>query len=164
MMRAAHDRAARPSNCLSMLCKGTIMLPLFRLLAASLLLPVAGAVAQQLPYPQSVSASANTVQVTAPVRARWVRPDDARQIGGDYEMANGWFLRVRTTPQYIDVTIDDQKPIRLTSIARNKFVSGDGNVHMVFAQGMSHDEMTMRYRPNPALAQVIVLSSRVAQR
>ena len=163
-MRAAHDLGARLSNCLSMLCKGTIMRPLFLLLAASLLVPAAGASAQQLPYPQSASASANTVQVTAPVRTRWVRPDDARQIGGDYEMANGWFLRVRTAPYYIDVSIDDQKPIRLTAIARNKFVSGDGNVHMVFAQGMSHDEMTMRYRPDPTLAQVIVLSSRVAQR
>ena len=140
------------------------MRPLFLLLAASLLVPAAGAGAQQLPYPQSASASANTVQVTAPVRARWVRPDDARQIGGDYEMANGWLLRVRTAPYYIDVTIDDQKPIRLTAIARNKFVSGDGNVHMVFAQGMSHDEMTMRYRPDPTLAQVLVLSARVAQR
>ena len=140
------------------------MRPLFLLLAASLLVPAAGTGAQQLPYPQSDAATRNTVQVTAPVRARWVRPDDARQIGGDYEMANGWFLRVRTAPYYIDVTIDDQKPMRLTAIARNKFVSGDGNVHMVFAQGMSHDEMTMRYRPDPTLAQVIVLSSRVAQR
>jgi len=136
----------------------------FLLLATSLLVPAAGAGAQQLPYPQPAAAPRNTVQVTAPVRAIWVRPDDARQIGGDYEMANGWFLRVRTAPLHIDVTIDDQKPMRLTAIARNKFVSADGNVHMVFAQGMSHDEMTMRYRPDPALAQVTVLSSRMAQR
>lgn len=140
------------------------MRPLFLLVSVSLLAPAAGPGAQQLPYPQSDAAALNTVQVRAPVRAMWVRPDDAAQIGGEYDMPNGWLVRVRTAPLYIDVTIDDQKPIRLTATARNKFVSGDGNVNMVFAQGMSHDEMTMRYRPAPALAQVIVLSSRMAQR
>lgn len=140
------------------------MRPLSLLFPASLLVLAASAGAQQLPYPQSGAATLNTVQVTAPARTYWVRPDDAKQIGGDYELSNGWFMRVKTAPEYIEATIDKQKPIRLAAIARNKFVSADGSVHMVFAQGVWGDEMTMRYRPDPALAQVVVLTSRVAQR
>jgi hypothetical protein len=79
-------------------------------------------------------------------------------------MSNGWFMRVQTAALYIDATIDDQKPIRLVKVARNQFASGDGNVKMVFNQGMSGDEMTMSYVPDRALAQVVVLSSRMAQR
>ncbi|MFC5479739.1 hypothetical protein [Massilia suwonensis] len=140
------------------------MRPASLLFPASLLMLAASAGAQQLPYPQSGAAALNTVQVTAPARAYWVRPDDAKQIGGDYELSNGWVMRVRTAPEYIEATIDQQKPIRLAAVARHRFVSADGSVNMVFAQGTAGDEMTMRYRPDPALAQVVVLTSRVAQR
>jgi hypothetical protein len=134
------------------------------LFPASLLALAASAGAQQLPYPRPDPASVNTVQVTAPARVAWIRLEEAKQIGGEYEMSNGWFMRVETGSQHIDATIDEQKPIRLVKVARNQFASGDGSVKMVFNQGMSGDEMTMSYVPDRALAQVVVLSSRMAQR
>ena len=140
------------------------MRSLFSLFPASLLALAASAGAQQLPYPQPGAASVNTVQVTAPARTLPIRLEEARQIGGSYEMSNGWFMQVQTASYYIDATIDDQKPIRLVKVARNQFASSDGNVNMVFNQGMSGDEMTMSYVPDRALAQVVVLSSRMAQR
>jgi hypothetical protein len=134
------------------------------LFAPSLLLLAASAGAQNLPYPPSSPEPMSTVQVTASPKAVWVRPDVARQISGAYEMSNGWHMRVRTSAYHVDATIDAQRPIRLTAVARNRFVSSDGNVSMVFNQGDSGDQVTMRYRPDPRLAQVIVLSSRLAQR
>lgn len=133
------------------------------MLPASLSLLAAGAGAQNLPYPQH-TAPMSTVQVSAPVRGTWVRPEQAQLIAGTYDMSNGWSMRVRTAPRHIDATIDDRQPIRLIPVSPYKFVSGDGNVTMHFNQGIWGDEMVMSYIPDRRTAQVVVLSSRMAQR
>lgn len=139
------------------------MRPLSITLSASLLALAAGAGAQDLPYPHD-TASTSTVQVSAPARGTWVRPEQAQLIAGSYDMSNGWHMKVRTAPRYIDATIDQQKPIRLIAVAPYRFVSGDGSVTMSFNEGNWGDEMSMSYMPDRRTAQVVVLSSRVAQR
>lgn len=117
--------------------------------------------AQTLPYPRdSPQASAKAPEAPA---SRWIRPDEARQIGGGYDMTNGWSLEVATYPRYIDVRIDDQPPIRLVSVARYKFVSVGGNIQMAFNLGNWGDEMELRYVPAPPAAGLVVLSARTAQ-
>lgn len=54
--------------------------------------------------------------------------------------------------------------MRLYAVAPCKFASIDGNVNMEFNRGAWGDDMLMSYRPNPGLAQVVVLSTQVAQR
>ena len=143
--------------------EGTIMRPLFLLIPASLLL-AASALAQELPYPQPDSAALSTVKVNAPFRTVWLSDEHARELAGRYEMSNGWQLKVRTSARFIDATIDTQKPMRLFHVEQDRFVSSDGSVAMRFNQGDAGDEMTMRYVPDPRMAQVVVISSRMAQR
>jgi len=133
------------------------------LLPAALLLSAAGAGAQNLPYPDDI-APGSTVQVSAPARTSWVRPEQARQIAGAYDMSNGWTLSVRARSDYIDATIDNEKPIRLIPVAPYTFVSVNRQVTMEFNRGSFGDEMSMSYVPDRRTAQVVVLSSRVAQR
>lgn len=139
------------------------MRPLSFILPTSLFLLASGTLAQGLPYPHD-TAPISTVQVSAPVRGTWVRPDQVGQIAGSYDMSNGWYLQVRTAPRYIDASIDRQPPIRLVQVSPYKFVSGDGNVTMRFNEGNWGDEMVMSYVPDPRVAQVVTLSSRMAQR
>ena len=73
--------------------------------------------------------------VTAPSKAFRLRPDEVKQIAGNYDMANGWRLEVLGRPAYIDATIDTEKPMRLKAVSKNKFVSGDGNETMELNQG-----------------------------
>jgi len=134
------------------------------LLPASLLL-AAGAGAQNLPYPRvDDTATMSTVQVTAPPKTVRILPDQAQMIKGTYAMSNGWYLRVRTGQRHIDATIDNEKPMRLYAVAPYKFASSDGNVNMEFNEGTWGDDMTMSYKPDARLAQVIVISTEVAQR
>jgi hypothetical protein len=141
-----------------------IMRPLSLLLPLSLLTLASGAGAQNLPYPQPDSAPISTVQVTAPIKPVLLFPGDAEQIAGAYAMSNGWRLKVEPGSRHIDATIDRQKPMRLLAVSSDKFVSRDGNVTMEFNQGSYGDDMTMSYVPDLRLAQVVVLSSRMAQR
>jgi hypothetical protein len=141
-----------------------IMRPLSLLLPASLLVLAASASAQNLPYPQADSVPASTVQVTAPIKPVLLFADEAERVAGSYAMSNGWRMQVRTGTRHIDAKIDNQKPIRLLAVSPDKFVSRDGNVTMEFNQGSYGDDMTMSYVPDPRLAQVVVLSSRMAQR
>lgn len=130
------------------------------IIPASMLLSAAAS-AQTLPYPRDTpSLSAEAVE---PANLRWIRPDEARQIGGGYDMTNGWSMEVATYPRYIDVRIDDQPPIRLVSVARYKFVSVGGNIRMAFNLGNWGDEMELRYVPAPPAAGLVVLSARTAQ-
>ena len=138
------------------------MRPLSLLLPASLLLLASSALAQTQPYPQTAPLS--TVQVTAPARTVWIDRDQARELAGSYAMSNGWHLKIRPAVRHIDAAIDDQPPMRLMSVGEDKFVSADGNVTMEFNRGQAGDEMLMSYRPDPRLAQVVVISSRLAQR
>ena len=134
------------------------------LLPASLLLIASSTGAQTTPYPQPDPSAASTVEVTAPARRAWVRPAQARLIGGAYDMSNGWYLRVNTAAHHIDATIDKQAPMRLIPVSRYKFVTGDGNVIMEFAKGSSGDDMVMSYRPSPRMAWIVVGSAPLAQR
>ena len=140
------------------------MRPLSLLLPVSLLVLGSSSLAQSLPYPKPDSAPLSTVQVTAPVKPVLLFTDEAEQIAGSYAMSNGWRLKVEPGSRHILATIDRQKPMRLLALSRDKFVSRDGNVTMEFNQGSYGDDMTMSYVPDPRLAQVVVLSSRMAQR
>lgn len=134
------------------------------LLSASLLLLASSAFAQTTPYPQADDPSLSTVQVRAPSKTVWLNEVHAREIAGSYALSNGWDLRVRTASRFIDASVDGQKPMRLYHVEQDRFVSRDGNVAMHFNQGENGDMMTMRYVPDPRLAQVVELSARMAQR
>ena len=140
------------------------MRPLVLLLPASLLVLSSSTLAQTRPAPLPAAAPVSTVQVTAPVKGRWIPRDEAEQLAGTYTMSNGWHLQVRPASRFIDASIDQEKPMRLVKVGPYKFASGDGNVTMEFNQGDWGDDMTMRYVPDPRLAQVIVVSTRTAQR
>jgi len=139
------------------------MRPLSLLLPASLSVLACATSAQELPYPRD-TAPISTVQVTAPAKTIRVRPDQAQVIGGTYAMSNGWIMKVRTAARYIDATIDREQAIRLLAVAPYRFASGDGNVTMEFNRGESGEDMLMSYVPDPRLAQVVVVSSTLAQR
>lgn len=133
-------------------------------LLASIVL-AAGATAQSLPYPLADTAPITTIQITAPAIPVRLQEDEMRQIAGTYDLSNGWRMKVRPAQRYIDATIDHEPPMRLVAVSVNKFVSGDGNVTMVFNQGDLNDGMTMSYVPDPLVARVVVISSAtVAQR
>ncbi len=131
------------------------------IIPASMLLSAATS-AQTLPYPRD-SPSVSAGAIKAPEGRRWIRPDEARQIGSGYDMSNGWTMEVATYPRYIDVRIDDQPPIRLVSVGRYKFLSLGGNIQMAFNLGNWGDEMELRYLPEPPTAGLVVLSARTAQ-
>ncbi|SFC22492.1 hypothetical protein [Massilia yuzhufengensis] len=140
------------------------MRPLQLLLPLSLALLVSSAGAQNLPYPPADTAPLSTVQVSGLARDMRIEPRQAKRIAGAYEMSNGWYLRVNTAVRHIDAIIDDQQPLRLVQVARNKFASGDGNVTMEFGRGTQRDEMEMSYVPGGAFAQRVVMTSTLAQR
>jgi hypothetical protein len=140
-----------------------IMRPLSLLFPASLLVLASGAFAQDQSSPQT--SELWTVQVTAsPAKGVWIDHEQARELAGSYSMSNGWHLRVRPAARHINAAIDGRQPMRLISVGKDRFVSADGNVTMEFKLGKAGDEMLMSYRPDPRLAQVVVISSRLAQR
>lgn len=141
------------------------MRPLSLLFPACALLLASGAGAQTLPDPQPDTSSISTVQVTAPVRPVRVRDFEAEKIGGSYAMSNGWHLKVRTGARHIHANIDNKAQMQLLAVAPYKFVSADGAVAMEFNKGSEGDDMVMSYKPDPHLAQVVVISSQsIAQR
>lgn len=142
------------------------MRPLTMLFPASLLVLAcsASAQSQSLPYPQADDSAISTVQVTAPVQPRWIKEEQAWQIGGSYAMSNGWYLKVKPKTHHIVATIDDQKPLRLLAVSDYKFASSDGSVTMEFNKGDDGDGMVMSYIPDRRTAQVVTISALVAQR
>ena len=140
------------------------MRPMSLLFPASLFVLACSASARTMPYPQLEAESGSSVQVKAPAPAAFVTESQASQIRGSYAMSNGWRLKVETASRYIDARIDNEKPMRLRAVSGDKFVSRDGSVTMQFNQGESGDDMTMSYVPDRRLAQVVVISSRMAQR
>jgi hypothetical protein len=139
------------------------MRPLSFLISASLLALAASAGAQTQPYPLPDTAPISTVTVTAPAKVVRLRPDEVRQVAGVYDMSNGWKLDVRGKPEYIDATIDTEKPMRLKAVSKNKFVSGDGNVTMEFNQGTG-DEMNLTYVPDPSKPSMVSIPAHKAKR
>lgn len=142
------------------------MRPLSLLLSASLLVLSASASARTMPYPDAETpVSGSSVHVTAPVAAVVIPDDVARQIHAAYGLSNGWRVKVeRVSRRHIEARIDNQKPMRLHAVSEDKFVSRNGNVTMQFNQGESGDDMTLSYVPDARLAQVVVISSSLAQR
>lgn len=138
------------------------MRPLSLLITASAFVLAAGAGAQTQPqpYPRPDTAPISTVTVTKPVR---LMPDEVKEIAGTYNMDNGWNLEVRGKPEYIDATIDSEKPMRLRAVSKTKFVSGDGNVTMEFKQGTGED-MTMSYVPDPSKPSMVSIPAQKAKR
>lgn len=135
------------------------------LLSVSLLALSCGASARTMPYPQIDDTAGSTVQVRAPAATFRMTDDQARQMSAAYEMSNGWRLKVEPVSRsYIDARIDREKPMRLRAIGAGKFVSRDGKLSMQFNQGEFGDEMTMSFVADARLAQVVTISSRMAQR
>lgn len=139
------------------------MRPLSLLIPASLLVLAAGAGAQTQSYPLPDTAPVTTVTVTAPGKAIRLMPDEVKQIAGNYDMANGWRLEVRGRPEYIDATIDTEKPMRLKAVSKNKFVSGDGNVTMEF-NPRTGDDMKLSYVPDPSKPSMVSIPAQKAKR
>ena len=120
--------------------------------------------AQTMPYPQDDTAPVTTVIVSAAATPYRIKAAQAQQIGGVYELTNGWRMKVRPGTRTIDTTIDQQKPMRLIAVSPYKFASGDGRVTMEFNRGDVGDDMIMRYAPDPRFADMVEISSSVAQR
>ena len=132
------------------------------LLPAALFLLASSALAQTSAYPKPGPIS--TVQVTTPVKIIRITGEQAQQLAASYAMSNGWRLTVRPASRFIKAAIDNEAPMQLVQIAPDKFVSGDGKVTMQFNLGEWGDDMTMSYVPDQDLAQVVIISSRMAQR
>ena len=142
------------------------MRPLSLLIPASLLALAAsvGAQTPTQPYPRPDTAPISTVTVTAPAKTVRLRDEQVREIAGSYAMSNGWNLRVRGTPRYIDAIIDNEKPMRLRPVSADKFVSGDGNVTMEFNRGRLREEMMMSYVPVAGQAGVVEVGAQRERR
>ena len=140
------------------------MRPVPFLFPASLFVLACSASAGTMPYPQLDAEAGSSVQVRAPAPSVRLTDEQAEQIRGRYAMSNGWRLKVETASPYIDARIDRQRPMRLRAVSGDRFVSSDGSVTMQFNQGPTGDDMTMSYIPDRRLAQVVVISSRIAQR
>lgn len=144
------------------------MRPLSLLLPACLLALAGAASARTMPYPQvDDTAGTSTVQVRAPAAGAtaYVSEYQARQFAGSYAMSNGWNMKVDTlSGRYISARIDREKPMRLRAVGDGKYVSRDGNVTMQFVDDQFGTDVTMSYVPDQRLAQVVTITSRIAQR
>ncbi|UVW30036.1 hypothetical protein [Massilia sp. H6] len=129
---------------------------------ASVLVLAVDASAQAPKYPIAGDSAMSSVQVIAP--ARRVFQEDLDTVRGQYALSNGWRLKVDSAANGIRATIDNQRPIYLVALSKDKFVSPDGNVDMVFNRGDYGEDMVMSYVPDPRLAQVIVVRATLAQR
>jgi hypothetical protein len=134
------------------------------LVPASLLLVASSAGAQTQRYPLTQPAPTSTVQVTAEAPDFQFREYDAEAISGGYKMSNGWRMNVDPASDGIVAKIDKGHPIKLVAVSTNRYVSPDGNVTMEFNRGRDGDEMLMSYVPESRTAQVIVVTTTLAQR
>ena len=131
--------------------------------SAGLLVLASEAGAQASKYPVTSDSAISSVQVTAP--ARRIFQEDLDTVRGQYALSNGWRLKVDPAASGISARIDKQRPIHLVALSRDKFVSRDGNVEMVFNRGDQGDDMVMSYVPaDSRIAQVIVVKATLAQR
>lgn len=135
-------------------------------LPVSLFLSAAPAGAQTNQYPQTDPEAMTTVQVTAPPATPAFRIWDyqAEAVSGAYALSNGWRLKITPARDGITAQIDRQKPVRLVALSADKFVSRDGNLDMEFNRGADGGDMVMRYVPDSRVAQVIVVTTTLAQR
>ena len=139
------------------------MRPLSVLIPACLPVLATSTGAQTQTYPLPDTAPISTVKVTPGTKPVRLMRDEVKRIAGSYDMENGWQLEVRGEPEYIDATIDTQKPLRLRPVSKNKFVSGDGNVSMEFNENMDGG-MKMSYRPDPSKPSMVSIPARRTKR
>jgi hypothetical protein len=114
-------------------------------------------------YPPGDATPLSTVQVTAPIQGYNIASAETDAVSGAYALSNGWRLKVEPTYDGIVARIDRQRAMHLIALSPDKFVSRDGNVSMEFNRGADRDEMQMSY-VDPRLAQVVVVTSTLAQR
>lgn len=145
------------------------MRPLPLAFSASLLLFAPGAGAQSGNYPVTDDSPISRVEVTAQPRTAFRIWDyQQEEVSGAYELSNGWRLKVQPARDGIVARIDKQRPIRLVAQSPDRFVSRDGNVIMEFNRGDTREDMMMSYvpsdAPDPRVAQMIVVTAKMAQR
>ena len=145
------------------------MRPLPLALSASLLLFAPAAGAQSGNYPINDDTPMSRVEVTAQPRTAFRIWDyQAEAVSGVYELSNGWRLKVQPARDGVVAQIDRQHAMHLVAQSPDRFVSRDGNVIMEFNRGDTRDDMMMSYVPSnvadPNLAQMIVVTARMAQR
>jgi len=138
------------------------------LFPVSLLLLAPSVGAQSGNYPINDDAATSRVEVTAQPPAFRILDYQQDAVSGVYDLSNGWRLRVEPARDGIRAMIDKRRPIRLIAQSPDRFVSRDGNVIMEFNLGDSGDDMMMSYVPrsnsDPRLAQMIVVTAKMAQR
>ncbi len=132
-------------------------------IAGTLLLVAANAAAQSS-YPTTSSESISSVQVTAQSRTARVYQEHLDAVRGVYGMSNGWRMKVASAAGGITARIDRQPALYLVALSPDSYASRDGSVTMEFNRGEQGDDMLMRYRPDPRLAQVIEVKATLAQR
>lgn len=132
-------------------------------LCAVLLLLVADAAAQSDDYPATGQGAMSSVQVTGRARTHHVPHQDLEAVSGMFALSNGWRLRIEPGGEsLISAHIDRQRPMRLSAVSADTFVTADGNVSMKFDQ--DRDELVMRYVPQSRLAAVVEVRAALAQR
>lgn len=147
------------------------MRSLSRILPVSLLLLASGAGAQTDYYLSTQSGATTRVQVVAQAQPFQFRDAQAEWISGAYAMSNGIVARIdkRHPALLADVSQGigaaaqiNGRPIRLTAVSPDRYVTADGNISMEFNRGAQGDGMLMSYVPDAGTGQVVVVSSTAA--
>lgn len=136
-------------------------------LSTALLLAGAGAGAaraQAVPTAPGAPNVLSEIQVVAAMPRYPIRLREARAVRGTYEMSNGWTLEVKPDWRRVYAEIDRRGQVELLPISPHKFVSADGNMAMEFNLGDNGDDMVLRYVPDAATAQAVVVTATLARR
>ena len=132
-------------------------------LCAVLLLLATDAAAQSDDYPATGQGAMSSVEVTGKTRPQRILHQDLEAVSGMFALSNGWRLRIEPGgDSLISARIDRQRPIRLSAVSADTFVTRDGNVSMRFNR--DRDELVMRYVPQSRLAAVVEVRATLAQR
>ena len=129
-------------------------------LCTALLLAGAGTVgAQALPTAPGNPKVLSEIQVIAAMPRYPIRLREARAVRGIYAMSNGWTLEVKPDWRRVYAEIDRRGQVELLPVSPHKFVSADGDMAMEFNLGDNGDDMVLRYVPDAATAQVVVVTT-----
>lgn len=124
-----------------------------------------GARAQGLPVAPGEPGVLPEIRVVAAMPHYRLKLNEARAVRGSYKMSNGWTFDVKQPDwRRLFVQINQGRAVEVIPISPDKFVSADGNMAMEFNLGTAADEMVLRYVPDAASAQVVVLTATLAQR
>jgi hypothetical protein len=123
-----------------------------------------GALAQSVPVAPGESSVLPEIQVVAAAPRYPIKLKEARAVRGIYRMSNGWTMEVNPDWRRVFVAINQRAPVEVVPISPDKFVSADGSMAMEFNLGTAGDEVVLRYVPDAATAQVVVVTATLAQR